>query len=331
MIDHKQRPFALASTEPARRRRFRPLALTPALLAAVAQTLVATENVPHAPFAQWANLPDCGQLVVGAFYDESEAYHIWARNDQRDVTWHANGERYGIDINQGYITLQYGITRKWAADLAVGYTTAGWRYFANSSTTGEPQSTSGLMDTALGVRYQVIDEAQAQSKWLPTLTLRAGAVLPGTYSQDFPFAPGTRSAAVEPEILVRKHFGWRGLGFYSDGLFRWNRTTANDQYIVCAGLFQQIKNWELQAGYRHLGTISGEDIVLGPDRFIHYPVAVRENSDAIEAGFSYTTSRRRWQFGFYSRTVLDGANSDGKFWFGGYLNIPFSLFGQEQR
>jgi hypothetical protein len=295
------------------------------LIAAVAQSLVATENVPHAPFAQWADLPDRGQLVVGAFYDESEAYHIWTANRQHNVTWRAGGERYGIDINQGYVTLQYGITKRWAADLAAGYTTVGWRYFSNFSTNGAAQSTSGLMDTAFGVRYQVLHQTYASSKWLPTLTLRVGAVLPGTFRQEFPFAPGTRSAAVEPEVLVRKHFGWTGLGFYGDGLFRWNRTTANDQYIAAAGLFQQIRGWELHAGYRHLGTISGEDVILNADRSIFYPIAVRENNDSIEAGFNYTTSKRHWQYGFYTRTVLDGANSDGKFWFGGYLNVPFNI------
>jgi hypothetical protein len=50
---------------------------------------------------------------------------------------------------------------------------------------------------------------------------------------------------------------------------------------------------------------------------------VRENSDATEAGFSYTTSQRHIQFGFYTRSVLEGSNTDAKFWVGGYLNIPF--------
>ncbi len=297
------------------------------LLAALAGPLAGSENVPHAPFAQWADLPDHGQLIVGAFYDESEAYHIWAKNTYYDVTAHVNGERYGIDINQGWLNFQYGITPKWAADLSVGYTTSGWRYFSNYSGDYSSQSTSGLMDTAFGIRYQVWNEGQATSKWTPTLTLRAGAILPGTYSEDFPFDPGVRSAAIEPEVLLRKHFGWTGLGAYGDALFRWNRTTANDQYMVALGLFQQIKGWELQVGYKRLGTISGEDIVFDPDsRLIYYPVGVRENRDAIEAGFSYTTSKRHWQYGFYSCTVLDGANTDGKFWFGGYINIPLTLY-----
>jgi hypothetical protein len=295
---------------------------------AIAPGLSASENVPHAPFAQWANLPDHGQMVVGVFYDESEAYHIWANNNYQNVTVHANGERYGIDINQGYITLQYGITKQWAADLAIGYTTVGWRYFGvagDPNPTQQSRSTSGLMDTSLGVRYQVFEEATAPSPWIPTLTVRAGAVLPGTYSQGFPFSPGVRSTAVEPEVLARKHFGWTGLGAYGDALFRWNRTTANDQYIVSAGLFQEIKGWEIQAGYRHLGSTSGQSIGMAGN-VITYPVATRESNDAIEAGFNYTTSKRKWQYGFYSRAVVDGGNSDGKFWFGGYVNIPISIY-----
>jgi len=303
----------------------RPLARALRMLAclALAQTLSASENVPHAPFAQWADTPLRKQFVVGLFFQESEAYHIWAGNTYHDVTWESGGEDYGIDITQGYLTLEYGITERWAADLAVGYTTVGWRYFSNYSPDGDSESTSGLMDISLGVRYQIFNDAQAQSPWIPTLTFRAGAVLPGTYDKDFPFAPGVRSAAIEPEFLLRKHFGWPGLGFYSDSLFRWNRTTHNDQYIVSVGLFQKIKGWELNAGYRHLGTIEGDDIVFdSATRYIDYPRAVRENQDAFEAGFSYTTSKRRWQYGFYTRTVLDGANSDGKFWIGGYINIP---------
>ena len=312
----------LASRRPGKANRgWRPLVLA---ALALPLPLLASENVPHAPFADWANVPEQGQLVVGVFYDESEAYHIWTKNDYHNVTVWANGERYGIDINQGYVALQYGITKQWAADLSLGYTTVGWRYF--NAAGAQVQSTSGMMDPSFGVRYQICNEAQAQSPWVPTLTLRAGAVLPGSYSQGFPFAPGVRSASVEPELLLRKSFGWTGFGCYGDALFRWNRTTANDQYIASAGLFQKIKGWELHAGYRHLGSVSGDDIVLNANNTINYPIAVRENNDSIEAGFTYTTSKLRWEYGFYTRTVLDGANTDGKFWFGGYVNIPFTIF-----
>ena len=289
--------------------------------------VAATENVPHAPFAQWAEVPARGRLVAGLFYQESEAYHIWAGGTQHDVSWKKGGEEYGIDVNQGHLTFQYGLNDRWTADLAIGYTTAAWRYFANDgNTNGSAQSTTGVMDIALGVRYQIWNETNAHAGWRPTLTFRAGAVLPGGFDKDLPFAPGDRAAAIEPEFLARKHFGWDGFGAYADGLFRWNRTTHNDHWIVSAGFFQQIKTWELTVGYRHLGSVDGDPVTFDPDtRIINYPRAPKESNDAIEAGFSYITKKRGIQVGFYSRTVVDGANSDGKFWIGGYANFPFDL------
>jgi hypothetical protein len=278
----------------------------------------ASEDVPHRPFALWADVPSAGQLVFGLVYEESEAYHIYAGRTFQNVTVRSGGEEYGIDINQGFLALQYGITERWAADLNIGGTTAAWRFFDG----GIVKDTTGLMDIAFGVRYQIFKESPTNSPWLPTLTFRAGAVLPGTYTQKLAFAPGSRSAAIEPELLLRKQFGWPGFGFFSDALFRWNRTTHNDQYIISAGFFQQIKGWELDIGYRHLQSTTGSDIVLNPDNTIVYPRDLREISDAIEAGFSYTTQKHRIRLGFHSRTVVDGSNTDAKFWVGGSIDIP---------
>ncbi len=301
-------------------------ALTGVLLLGSCSFLSASENVPHTPFAEWANLPEPGQLVARATYQESESYHFWAGGTRYPVDLKLRGEHYGIDINQGYVTLQYGLSKRWAADLAVGYTTSGWRYFSDFSPDGSSRSTSGLMDVALGVRYQLLKEEEAQCPWAPTVTFRAGAVLPGTFDEDFPFAPGVSSTAIAPELLMRKHFGWSGFGMYADGLFRWNHTSANDQYIVSVGFLQKINRWELNAGYRHLGSINGDNIEFDPTtRRIVYPRAVRENQDAIEAGFSYTTPKRQIRLGFYTRTVFDGSNTDKKFWLGGFVEVPFSL------
>jgi hypothetical protein len=291
--------------------------------AAIIQDASASENVPHRPFAVWADVPAQGQFVAGLVYEESEAYYIWANRDRKKITTRSGGENYGIDINQGYLSLQYGITEKWAADLSVGYTSMGWRSFSPDQST---ESTSGLMDIAFGVRYQILNEKEANSAWMPTLTFRAGAVLPGSIDDDIAFTPGQRSAAIEPEILMRKHFGWTGFGAYADALFRWNRTTANDQYMTSIGLFQQIKNWELAAGYRHMQSISGDDITFADPNdlsTIDYPRGVREINDAIEAGFSYTTSKRQFRYAFHTRTVFDGSNTDKKFWIGGSIDIPF--------
>ncbi len=307
---------------------------TPArALGAIAVTLgaltlpaVASENVPHRPFAYLANMPEKGQLVVGILYEESEAYRIMAPRNQYDVTYKQDGESYGIDTTQGYLTFQYGLKERWALDLSVGGTTVGSRSF----TQGNVESTTGLMDIGFGVRYLIWKESDDSPKWMPTLVFRAGAVLPGTYNKDFPFAPGMRSAAIEPEFLAKKHFGWTGFGAYTDLLYRWNKTIGNDQYMAAVGLFQEIKGWEIDVGYRHMQSLAGEDISYDPNdpTSLDYPRNVREINDAIEAGFSYTTSKHHIRLGFHTRTIVDGTNTDRKFWIGGSVDFPLGPWGK---
>ena len=179
-------------------------------------------------------------------YEESEAYHIWAARKLYNVTVEASGEKYGIDINQGYFALQYGITEKWAADLNIGGTTVGWRTFSQGNSI---ESTTGLMDWSFGVRYQVYNELkQTNIPWMPTLTLRAGAVMPGSYDENFVFAPGpalrsrrARGAHAQAFRLARIR-GLRGRPLSLEPHH------DNDQYIVAIGVFQQIKGWELDLG-----------------------------------------------------------------------------------
>jgi hypothetical protein len=293
------------------------------LAGALTHSALGSENVAQRPFAEWADVPAEGQFIVGAVYEQSKSYQIWAAGQQYAIKVRSGGENYGIDIRQGYFALQYGITERWAADLELGGTTVGWRAFSPGN---QIKSTTGLMDTGLGVRYQIFNELRdTNSAWTPTLTFRAGAVLPGTYDQDFIYAPGFRSAAIEPELLLRKHFGWKGFGGYADMLYRWNMTTENDNYMIAVGFFQQIKGWELDAGYMHLQTLSGSDITFAvPDDLssINYPRDVREIRDSIQAGFSYTTSKLHWKYGFHANIVIDGNNSDNKPWFGASIDIP---------
>lgn len=303
------------------------------LTAGFAQISLATENTLRPPFAQWADLPSLGQLLVGGYYEQSEAYYVWQGHQRNNITIHAaDGESYGIDIRQGYLTLDYGITKRLAADLDVGATSIGWRSFNPAAAV---EQTTGMLDFTLGIRYQLTRET-TNFTWLPTFTVRLGGILPGTYNENFAFAPGNHAAGIEPSVLLRKHLGWTGFGVWGDALFRWLANPASEQYVAAFGLFQQINRWELDVGYRHLQAISGESIVLIPAvtgspppwDSIYYPRDVREISDAIDAGFSYTT-RKNWRWSFHARKIFDGSNTDSKLWLGGSVEIPFDhLFGR---
>jgi hypothetical protein len=302
------------------------------LALALAQPARAAEDEPRRPFAQWADLPAEGQLVIGPLYEQSEAYHIWAGDQRHNITIHANdGESYGIDVRQGYFTFDYGLTGRWAADFDIGATTVGWRSFDPG---GGIQQTTGLMDFTLGVRYQIFNEARERSPWLPTLTFRAAGIMPGTYTREIAFSPGNSSAAIEPSLLLRKHLGWKGFGVWGDTFYRWEHTIGADQYAVAAGFFQQIRGWELDVGFRHFQVTSGSDISLIPPNGsapwsgITYLANVREISESLDAGFSYTTKRHiRW--GFHARKTFDGRNTDSALWLGGFVDVPLDhVFGR---
>lgn len=278
----------------------------------------ALENVPRKPFAQWADVPQPGEWVVSPWYMESEAYHIWRGNQMENITYR-NPEHYGIDLMQGMLSVEYGITERWAADATLGVTTTGTRSF---NATGASESTLGMMDTSLGVRYQIFNEAKETNSWLPTLTFRASGILPGSYDRSFPFAPGNRSAAIEPSFLAKKHFGWQGFGMYGDALYRWNRTSGTDQYIVAAGFMQDIQRWTLNAGFRHLQCLSGEDIG-GSGTTIIYSPEVKEISEAFEAGFNYRTAKRKINYAFNIRKTFAGRNTADSFWLGAFVDFPF--------
>lgn len=312
------------------------LATSTLLPLAVVQNVRAGEDEARRPFAQWAEVPAPGQLLFGTFYEQSEAYHVWVQgNNRMNANYRTDDENYGTDVRQGYFTLDYGLTEKWAADLNLGATTVGWRPFDN----GTIQKTTGVMDPTFGLRYQIFNENESNAPaWLPTLTFRAGGIIPGDFDRTLAFAPGNHGAAIEPSLLFRKHFGSSGFGVWGDLLYRWEHTVGADQYIAAVGVLQQIKNWELEAGYRHLQTLSGEDIALGAGpssqggyNGITYPTDVREISDSVDFGFNYTTTKRHVRLGFHARKTLDGSNTDSAFWLGAYVDVPINLFGKKSQ
>jgi len=96
--------------------------------------------------------------------------------------------------------------------------------------------------------------------------------------------------------------------------------------MVAVGFFQHIKGWNSTLAIstcRHYPALTSLSGTPGNVQTIIYPRDVREIYDSGQAGFSYTTSKLRWKYGFRSTIVVDGNNSDNKPWFGGSLEIPF--------
>lgn len=275
----------------------------------------AAENLPSKPFAQMVYLPDCGQWTITPWYQYTEFQKIWRGSHQEHVTV---GDEHGFDQNDGMFLTEYSFKQDWAVDLLLGYTSLATRSFTPD---GQVQKTDGLMDVTFGLRWQVFNETNSSSPFTPTLTLRAGGIVSGTYDDNFPFAPGNGSLGIEPSVLLAKSFGWPGLGMYGSLGYRVMRSGGKDQVFGTIGLSQRYKGFNFNAGARYQQNTSGDDIP-GPSNTLVYSVNVKEVNEMFEAGVGYTDKGGR-HYQFYLDKNFDGRNTGDKYVYGIYASFPF--------
>lgn len=219
-----------------------------------------------------------------------------------------------VDQYYGGIMLEYGITPVLAADLTIGYTRVETKAFGGD---GEDD---GLADTSFGLRWKFLDEEATVSAYTPTLTLRAGGIIEGTYDENFPFSAGDGASGAQVSLLLGKEFGQSGFGIFGDFGYRYRGEHVPDDLFGSFGIYQSIKSFTLSVGYRHIQGLSGEDI---GDPGFRFP-EVREIQQNIEAGVGYTDRGGRFYQFFYAHT-LDGKNTGDKDIFGLSASIPFDF------
>ncbi len=109
----------------------------------------ATENLPRIPFADSSRLPEPNQFVVSPCYNYSVFRKLWIGDTKTSIEIKPQDD---FELNDGMIRLDYGLCRRFALDLTVGYTSAATRAWNPQN---EPQTAQGLMDTQLGLRYLI--------------------------------------------------------------------------------------------------------------------------------------------------------------------------------
>lgn len=267
-------------------------------------------------FGQSVWLPEQKQFKVTPGFSFSKFDEFWAGD--KKVSNPPNGDN--LKQYTGYIALEYGIIENLAADVTVGYTATSTDAFGGNA------SDDGLLDTSLGVRYRLVDEHNARYTWLPTLAVRVGGVIPGTYDENKPFSAGDGAYGFESSLLFGKAFGQTGLGVYGDIGFRVRENPTPNEFFGTAGAYYQIGPVTLAAGYRHIQSVSGIDIggadfnpALGKD---HGFPATKEINQIIEGGITFTDrGGRNYQFSVGSS--VDGRNTGDKLIFGFNITLPF--------
>ncbi len=257
--------------------------------------------------AQSAWLPNPQQLIVTPSISYQTYDEFWAGNTKVSLP---------DDVDQYFagIMLEYGITPVLAADLTIGYTRVETTAFGGD---GEDD---GLADTTFGLRWKFLDEGQTVSTYTPTLTLRVGGIIEGTYDENFPFSAGDGASGGQVSLLMGKEFGDSGFGIFGDLGYRMRGDDVPDDLFGSFGVYKNIDSLTLSLGYRHIQGLSGENI---GDPGFTFP-EVREIQQNIEAGVGFTDRGGRYYQLFYSHT-LDGKNTGDKDVFGLSASIPFDF------
>jgi hypothetical protein len=261
-----------------------------------------------------AYLPEQGQFIITS----SSQY-------QRYGDFWLGGTRIELEVATGfdeqrqfstYLTFEYGILPDLAIDATLGYT---WAEFTRGPSDVDDLTDDGMTDTAIGLRYRILDEHRFS--WAPTVTVRVGGILPGTYDDAFPFSAGDGAGGFETSLLVAReicpHFG-----VYGEFGYRWRDHDVPEELFGTAGFWATCHGFTLSAGYRQTESTHGPDIGdpgFGVD--FGFP-QTREIDKRLEASVGYTDDAGRNYSVYYAHTI-DGRNTGDKSIYGLAISIPF--------
>ena len=261
-------------------------------------------------------LPNDGQFKATPGFTFSTFDEFWVSKDKVD------NPPAGDPLRQytGYVSMEYGIMANLAADVTVGYTAT------QTDSFGGDASDDGMIDTSIGLRYRLIDERKSALHWAPSVALRVGGVIPGTYDENLPFSAGDGAYALETSLLFGKTFGQSGFGVYGDIGYRWRENPVPNDLFFSAGIFQQIGRFTASAGYRQIQGLSCIDIddadfdpAAGAS---HGFPALKEINQLVEVGLSFTDKGSR-NYQLSVAKSVDGRNTGDKWVVGFNITFPF--------
>ncbi len=267
-------------------------------------------------FTQSAWLPDARYLEITPRYVYQTFDAYWAG---RDARFSLPGS---VDQHSALIATEYGICDYAAADVTFGYT-----WISTQDFDGRPGTRDdGMADTRIGLRLRLLDEDRASTHLVPTLTLRVGAIVAGTYAPFESFAAGEGAHGGEFSLMFGKTLPLIGTGLFGEAGYR-VRGSASDRGMSAnvpndifgnVGVFQPIGPCVLTFGYRHIQALTGDNI---GDPGYTFP-ALKQVNQMLEAGVGYRDSRDRY-YQIFGAWNIGGRNTGDNRLVAASVSIPF--------
>lgn len=273
--------------------------------------------------AQSAWTPAKGQFFLTPIYTFENASDFYNGSTRQAILGANTLEQHTVTLAS-----EYGITDRWAADVAIGYTSSSLK---NTSLGGLQDNTStieGMADTTLGLRYKVIDEFQTKTNWIPTLTLRGAAIIEGTYKANLFQSPGDGASGGQFGFLLGKSYDWLGgIGYYGGVSYRMRGENVPNDLLSNIGVYKTIyKGLTANFGYRDERTFGGgisvgelvTGLATGPAQFQQ----LEDTRSSLEGGLSYRDGGDR-VYGISIGKTISGENTFDRTSFSTYLSLPF--------
>lgn len=221
----------------------------------------------------WLAIPGSGS--VGLSYANQRADTAFIGDKNLPISDITNGGAKRYNCTSYGLGLGYGLTDAVALDASIG---------EGSVKVGGADNTSGQTDTVLGASWRVLDEYAARG--LPTVTLRATAIITADYDGGRLGALGKAADGYGLSVLVGKQIGsafriWGGLGLEDR-----RNGVPNAVFIDLNGAYSLTPKVALSVGYtskKFGGKLDIGGPGFSPDLFQN----VREERETARLGVSY--------------------------------------------
>jgi hypothetical protein len=273
-------------------------------------------------FAAWgqsAYVPLQGELDITPSYTFQTFDRFYSSSSLEKLSTFGLSE---ITQHNATVAAEYGITEDVAVDVTLGYTHAHMDQVIPGI--GNPNTIDGLNDTLIGARWRFLDERDHPGRVLvPTLTLRAGGIIAGTYDAGFINSPGDGASGGELSLLFGRYYEPWGLGAYGNAGYRILGSGVPDAFIGGLGLYKTFGGVTVNVGYRRYWSTSGINFDSPEFTFNRFQ-NLREISDSIEYGVGYTDSGGR-SYNLNFLNVLNGQNVGQSFNVNASVTLPFEF------
>ena len=242
-------------------------------LAALPMLALAEGNSP------WLPIP--GQYALGLNHTEQSGNDAYIGDTQLPLSAITGGAASKYKRATTTLRLDYGLSDALAFDAAIGYAKV---------KVGAADSDSGMTDSTLGLRWRLLDEYENPA--LPTLTLRAAAILKGNYDGARLASVGKGANGFEAAVVLGKQI-IPALGLWAEvGVQKRSANVPSATFYELGARYRFAPKWSASLGYSDKKF--GGDLDIGgpgfsPARFQE----VREERGVVKLGVGYAFARNQ--------------------------------------